>query len=118
MRNAKEVSKANQRGVEERSDRMFAIHAVLILVRAQKSRVVDTATIHAFEGGLAKREVPDFALDGRTQQGKRMGRNEAYFWQESAKLANSASIPDPYEASARQLRISARDKKTLFEESV
>lgn len=84
--------------------RLFITHAVLILVRAKKSRIVDHATIVAFEGGLEERNVPDYALDRHTQQGRAKGRGYKHFFEIGAVLADCA-LPDPYEARAKDLRI-------------
>jgi hypothetical protein len=39
--------------------RLYFVHAILILVRAPKSRIVDHATIVSFEGPREKRALPD-----------------------------------------------------------
>src|SRR5947208_7932102 len=70
-------------GIEDRSEgsgRLFFIHAVLICVRSQKSRVLDHALMVAFEG-LEKREVPDFAVDKHTLRGKIKGRGFEHFFE-------------------------------------
>jgi replication-associated recombination protein RarA len=84
--------------------RLFITHAVLILVRAKKSRIVDHATIAAFEGGLEERSVPDYALDRHTQQGRAKGRGYQHFFEVGAKLEN-CELTDTYEARAKSLRM-------------
>ena len=39
--------------------RLYFVHALLLLVRAPKSRIVDHATIAFFEGQRPPREIPD-----------------------------------------------------------
>ena len=88
----------------EGEGRLFIMHAVLVLVRAKKSRIVDHATICAFEGGLEKRPVPDYALDRHTQRGRAKGRGYQHFFDVGAKLED-CQLPDVYESRARELRI-------------
>lgn len=88
----------------EGEGRLFITHAVLILARAKKSRIVDHATITAFEGGLAERDVPDYALDRHTQRGRAKGRGYQHFFEVGAKLEN-CELPDAYEDRAKDLRI-------------
>jgi replication-associated recombination protein RarA len=82
--------------------RLFITHAVLLLVRAPKSRIVDHAAILAFGGGFAKRLVPDYALDKHTLKGRSKGRRVRHFFEVGAKLEN-CKLPDSYEKGARAL---------------
>lgn len=82
---------------------LYVTHAVLVLVHAKKSRLVDHATIAAFapkENGhkslLARREVPDYAVDKHTERGRKLGRGFAHFFDVGAVLENVANILDPY----------------------
>jgi replication-associated recombination protein RarA len=88
----------------EGEGRLFITHAVLALVRSKKSRIVDHATITAFEGGLEERPVPDYALDRHTQRGRAKGRGYQHFFEVGAKLEN-CELPDAYEARAKELRM-------------
>ena len=92
-------------------ERLFLVHAVVLLTRSKKSRMVDHALIAFYESPRTKRPVPDFALDKHTEAGRRMRRGHAHFWEEGAKLSNAATIPDPYEAIARNTR---RDVQSEF----
>ncbi len=78
-------------------DQMWVVHAVLILVRAPKSRIVDHAGIAAFgakspsgkqasDPVLAYREVPDHTLDKHTARGRAMGRGYKHFFNEGTVL--------------------------------
>jgi replication-associated recombination protein RarA len=86
-------------------ERLFLVHAVLILCRAAKSRAVDHALIALYEAPREKREIPDFAKDRHTAAGRKLRRGWKHFWSEGAKLANKAELPDPYEAIARKTRV-------------
>jgi hypothetical protein len=61
--------------------------------------------------------VPDWALDGHTIEGKRMGRGLAYFREHSAKLVPPVK-PDDYEAKAYRLLglKQGKVKRDLFDE--
>lgn len=85
-------------------ERMFMVHAVLLLVRAKKSRICDHAKMWAFSDHIEWREIPDVALDKHTLRGKRMGRGFEHFFTEGQHLENPADIPDEYYDRARALR--------------
>jgi replication-associated recombination protein RarA len=84
--------------------RLFLTHAVLVLVRAKKSRLVDHALMVAFEGDRPAIEMPDYALDKHTSRGRKLGRGEAHFFDEASKLENRGKVEDPYEAEGRAIR--------------
>jgi len=88
-------------------ERLFLVHAVMLLCRSEKSRCVDHALILNYEGPLPTREVPDFALDRHTSRGRARRRGWAHFWKEGCVLA--AGLPQDYEAEAREIR---RDSQT------
>jgi replication-associated recombination protein RarA len=87
-------------------ERLFLVHAVILLARAKKSRMVDHALIAYYEAERPTRSIPDCALDKHTIAGKRLGRGHEHFWTEGAKVENAAQIEDPYYAVARTTRTS------------
>jgi replication-associated recombination protein RarA len=91
------------KGKPRQPARMFLTHAVLLLVRAKKSRIVDHALITFYKGDRTKMKmvIPDEALDQHTGKGKQKGRGVAHFFDEAAKLENAADLPDTYRATAR-----------------
>jgi replication-associated recombination protein RarA len=101
--------------------RIFIVHAVLILVRAPKSRIVDHAGMVVYDGGQEWMEVPEFALDKHTGRGRRMGRGEEHFFESSTLLVNE-TLEDEYKEEARAVRtgqpasgIQAHDDSPLSE---
>jgi replication-associated recombination protein RarA len=82
--------------------RLYFIHAILALVRAPKSRLVDHALIVFFEGPREKRGIPDYALDIHTTQGRVMGRGNEHFFERGAVLKNGTD--DPYRQRAKAIR--------------
>ena len=91
---------------------MATLHAVVLLAKARKSRLVCHALIHdtGSEPDLY-REPPDVALDRHTRKGREMGRGWQSFWSaaalladpESGELTAEGSIPDPYRDPARRV---------------
>jgi hypothetical protein len=114
---------------EDRSlaERLFLVHAILILVRARKSRMVDHSLIVCYEGQREKRKIPDVALDMHTIKGRKMGRGVDHFFSEGALLENAVYFSqdpsefnsyttkggDPYQKRAQQIR---RNKKRAPEQ--
>ena len=113
------------RNWKEKHDHVFTINAVIALVRAPKSRIVDNAinmiksewklnqvkqlTIDSLDETKLEpavpppfdnRNVPGYAIDKHTRAGKKHGLGKADFYEEGAKLNDKAPIRDPYEARA------------------
>ena len=74
------------------NEKLFLWHAVLLLSRAPKSRIVDHAGIVVANGPRLSRSIPDYALDNHA--GGQMN------WDESFKLEN-CTLEDEYEEQAR-----------------
>ncbi|MBI4331419.1 MAG: hypothetical protein HY673_09080 [Chloroflexi bacterium] len=71
-------------------ERLFIIHAVLLLVRARKSRLVDNCLIASYGNHPAGKAIPDYALDKHTLKGKKLGRGFNHFFEVGARLENHA----------------------------
>jgi replication-associated recombination protein RarA len=83
-------------------ERLFLVHAVMVLCRAYKSRAVDNALIVFYEGKRPRLPIPDFALDRHTQRGRRLKRDWEHFFTEGV---GTNMLPDPvYEERARAIR--------------
>jgi replication-associated recombination protein RarA len=93
---------------QDTSGELFTVQAVLILVRAPKSRIVDHAVCLFHNKREPKPEIPDHALDKHTFRGKKMGRGFDHFFDIAAKLEN-CTLPDPYQSSARAVLV-AKEK--------
>jgi replication-associated recombination protein RarA len=83
-------------------ERLFLVHAVMLLCRADKSRAVDHALVVMYEGPRPRREVPDFALDKHTGRGRAKKRGWQHWWEMGCQLG--AGAPVDYEAEARAIR--------------
>lgn len=83
-------------------ERLFLVHAVILLCRAKKSKLVDWAQfIHYLGHDDDKIEVPDYAYDKHTQKGRTLGRGWDFYFGEGARFVNHADIPG--EAEAKEL---------------
>ena len=96
-------------------ERLFLIHAILLLVRSRKSRIVDHALI-TYYGNHDQRPIPDYALDKHTGAGRRLGRGVEHFFDEGIQLGNRADLPDEYETKARETLL--RDERKSLDDSV
>ncbi len=76
------------------SEWLFLAHAVMLLCRASKSRLVDW-TVIAMWGEHEQKElpIPDYAYDKHTAKGRSMGRGLDHFYQEGTKLSNAVLLP-------------------------
>lgn len=88
-------------------ERLFLVHAVILLSRARKSRIVDHA-LCIYYNSTERIEIPDFALDKHTLAGKKMGRGFDHFFAEGIKLNNEADIKDEYLEMAKKVMINGR----------
>lgn len=89
---------AKARSNPSRPERLFIVHAAMLLARAPKSRRVDHAVGAVYGTPEPWFEIPDEALDLHTARGRRMGRGEDHWFAEAAKLVGEATDlhPDPY----------------------
>ncbi|MBI4288950.1 MAG: hypothetical protein HY671_11035 [Chloroflexi bacterium] len=71
-------------------ERLFVIHAILLLVRARKSRLVDNCLVASYGHHPPGKQIPDYALDKHTLRGKSMGRGFDHFLEVGAHLENHA----------------------------
>ena len=89
--------------------RMAAGSAIRLMARAPKSRegdhfqaAIGLRNLFGLPGGIP--EIPDWANDGHTMKGKRMGRGVEFFRAESTKLVPpQAGAPDAYEDEAYKM---------------
>jgi replication-associated recombination protein RarA len=82
--------------------RMPLVHAVLLLCRAPKSRLVDVVQITAFREDTVRR-VPEYSLDKHTARGRRMRRGWEHFWTDGTWLEPHAEQPGETEWRERAM---------------
>jgi replication-associated recombination protein RarA len=73
--------------------RLFLTHAVFLLCRARKSRLIDWALIWAWLcHNFRKLPIPDVALDKHTERGRMKKRSWAHFFDEGSHLENQLEV--------------------------
>lgn len=88
--------------------RLFLTHAVLMLCRARKSRLIDWALLWAWlTHPFRKLEVPDFAYDKHNERGRQLKRGWGHFFREGARLENH--VPADREDVFRERAMKAID---------
>lgn len=104
-------------------EKLQFIHAVLLMIRSPKSRLVDWALIDAFR--KHDERVPttppmDVALDKHTRRGKALGRGFDHFFDEGCKLENwqPQENEQKYMDSSREILVGTPVKKDLFGDEV
>jgi replication-associated recombination protein RarA len=89
-----------KKGEPEGHSRIHLLHAVVLLARAPKSRMLDHALMVFYGGDREPLPVPDYALDMHTKRGRQLGRGLDHFFEEGAQLVNE-TIDDPYAEEGR-----------------
>ena len=94
-------------------ERLFFVHAIILIASSPKSRIVDHALItHWSTHATDKREIPDVALDKHTGRGRRMGRGAEHFFDEGIKLEPRAKFVSDFEALEEHYGRTAREAMT------
>lgn len=78
-----------------RPDSLHFWHLAIYLARSPKSRMVDYAGGWIIEGkakGDVRYEVPDYARDQHTAEGKALGMGDKEFFEEGARIANKKKL--------------------------
>ena len=95
-------------------DRVVTMNAILMLVRAKKSRMTDHANwvFYRMDRKDPKNriELADFCIDKHTKAGKEKGRGFEHFFEEGCKLVN-CDLPDPYEEEGKSAIRKAESEK-------
>lgn len=106
---------AKKKDEKHAPERLFLTHAVLMLCRAKKSRLIDWTLIHYWENHPQRSmPIPDYAYDKHNAKGRMMGRGLDHFYLEGTLLNNHELQPG--EEEARQNAYSMQNaKKTLFD---
>jgi replication-associated recombination protein RarA len=104
-------------------ERLYITHAVLLLCRAKKSRLVDWTLIYHWKSHHAiMRAIPDYAYDKHNSEGKRKGRGVDHFYSDGSMLNNYANVPGEEEMKglarkAEDLKPGSADQADMFDES-
>ncbi|MGI4835106.1 MAG: hypothetical protein ACRYFK_16760 [Janthinobacterium lividum] len=97
-------------------ERLFLTHAVLLLARAPKSRLVDHVLIAQWRlHEHVHLEIPDFAHDKHNERGRRLGRGWKHFFEEGTQLANLGDVPGEAEAKQKAMQAISSPEPGLFD---
>lgn len=78
---------------KKKSERMFLVQAVLMMVRCRKSRLVDWALNVTWDSHFETRmEIPDYAIDMHSRKGKAMGKTVNDFINVGSHLENHREL--------------------------
>ena len=93
--------------------RLFLTHAVLLMCRARKSRLVDWTLIHYWRTHeLTWRPIPDYAFDKHNQRGRQLGRGWGHFFDEGTRLSPMGDVHGENEAKERARKAIEQGKPT------
>ncbi|MCW4017956.1 MAG: hypothetical protein NWF00_04665 [Candidatus Bathyarchaeota archaeon] len=95
---------ASKSKLNDDSYRLFLVNAVVCLCRSPKSRISDDLlnVVYSERGEGKRLEIPDFAVDMHTKEGKARGRGVDHFFTEGNRLENEA-FANPYTQRSREL---------------
>ena len=97
-------------------ERLFLTHAVLLLCRAPKSRLVDWTLIAQWRlHEHVHLEIPDFAYDKHNEAGRRQGRGWKHFFEEGSHLENRADVPGEEAARLKAMQAISSPEPGLFD---
>jgi len=107
------VDQKKKKDEKNRPERLFLIHAILLLCRAKKSRLVDWTLIHCWNTHPDRElPIPDYAYDKHNAKGRSMKRGIRHFYEEGTILANHAEQPGESERKNQALNSSQKPSST------
>jgi len=85
--------------------RLFLTHAVLLLCRARKSRMIDWTLLWAWlTHPFRNLEIPDFAYDKHNGRGRQLGRSWAHFFDEGTLLHPHVAVDGEAEMRMKAMK--------------
>jgi len=111
------VEQTKKKDDVHKPERLFLYHAVILCVRAKKSRYVDWAVNYYMN--TQRNEpimIPDYCFDKHTSTGRKMGRGLKHFYEEGSKLNNMA-IVDGEEEMKKRAWIASNKKEVVVEQT-
>ena len=98
---------------------IFFVHAIRYLATAKKDRTSDNlkniVKMKSAYGHVP--EIPDFAFDKHTEQGRAMGRDAKHFQLEGSRLENELSVDENYKTQLLALMDKIEQEKTNMVEN-
>lgn len=95
---------AKKKDDKNRPERLFLTHAVLMLCRAKKSRLVDWELIRHWNcHNQMLRPIPDYAFDKHNEKGRKLGRGWGHFFDDGTLLSPHSIQAGEDEARTRAM---------------
>lgn len=96
---------AKKKDDKNEPQRLFLTHAVLLLCRCRKSRMIDWTLLYYWLTHPFKRlEIPDFALDKHNERGRKLGRSWYHFFTEGTQLHNEWTVEGESQMRSRAMK--------------
>lgn len=83
-------------------ERLQIVHAVLLMARSPKSRMIDHA-VHVAYTTNDTIPMPDYALCMHTGRGRQQGRGLDHWFSDAAVLVNKLDLDDKWEAESHRI---------------
>ena len=107
---------ASKKEDKNQPERLFLTHAVLLLCRAPKSRLIDWMLIAQWRlHDHVHLPIPDFAFDKHNEAGRRQGRGWKHFFEEGSYLENMADVSGEAEARSKAMQAISSPEPGLFD---
>ncbi len=108
---------AKKKDDKNEPQRLFMTHAVLLLCRCRKSRLIDWSLIyHWLTHPFKKPDVPDFAFDKHNARGRLLKRSWAHFFDEGTLLHPHCDVEGEGEMRIQAMKaISDPSSNSLFD---
>ena len=114
-----EMYKEQAKKKEDKNEpqRLFLTHAVLLLCRARKSRLIDWTLLYNWLTHPYRHPpIPDIALDKHNERGRKLGRGWAHFFDIGTWLGNHIPVAGEYEMREKAKKaISNPSENGLFD---
>ena len=109
------TTQAKKKDTKHAPERLFLTHAIILLCRAKKSRLVDWSLIYYWESHPNKSmAIPDYAFDKHNKRGRTLGRGLDHFYNEGSHLDNH-DLQDGEEKMKEAAYAAQSANKTLFD---
>lgn len=106
------VEQRKKKDAHHEPERLFFVHAVLLLARAPKNRTVDDALVfHWGQHANIKRDIPEYAIDRHTARGKQLGRGVEHVFEVGYHLEHQVG-DNPYRDGAREHELAVEAGKS------
>lgn len=111
------LEQEKKKDTRHRPERLFLVHAAILLAQSPKSRLIDWKLVELQEkrkAGWKGPDVIDAAYDIHTHEGRQMGRKLVDFYEEGSILHPHDEQPREAELKAECRRLTVENSSELF----